>query len=402
MAGHGPYYGIPLAELQLLLEWSREEEVEIERYCEKILKNIADSGDEMTPMERFRATMEGKPRDRQFIDSAYFPLYAIRQLDSWSDALKPIDNWRYPKLVIKSFLATQARFNFDILNYGTYSYGEELWGGNARFLEYGNPVIAGERPIKSLADLEGLEIADPRVHGMFPQQLWFGRETRRIFAKYGLDKVLPIGMSFCAGPEATAWEQMMGFKEFMIGLRKNPELCKQCCALAEQWSVREATAIAEEIKPDLMYWCNIVGSFPLKGNEWLVDIYAKAAKTLAPLGIPMVLGFGFPGVLEWLPALLKGGALGPHVFGINFSEVPYKPMIDFCREHNLYCACMGPYPPSITKDGPVSAIEEWIKGACEYGKPYPRYTAMLGTFDYWTPQAHVAAAVAATKKYGKF
>jgi hypothetical protein len=42
----GPsWYGTPLE--QLYFEWSREEELELERYCEKILKNASE--EEMTP-----------------------------------------------------------------------------------------------------------------------------------------------------------------------------------------------------------------------------------------------------------------------------------------------------------------------------------------------------------------
>ena len=123
MEGAGPYYGIPLDELHL--EWTPEEELEIERYCQKILKNVAE--EEMTPKERFYATMQGKPKDRLLIDCAFFPLYAIRTLDSFADALKPIDNYRYPKLLVKSHLATVARFKLDLFKIDVITYGEELW-----------------------------------------------------------------------------------------------------------------------------------------------------------------------------------------------------------------------------------------------------------------------------------
>ncbi|MGB5156758.1 hypothetical protein [Desulfobacterium sp. N47] len=61
MKGAGPYYGKSLDELNASLSWGPEEEREIERYCEKIHNNIKE--EEMTPMERFKATMEGKERD---------------------------------------------------------------------------------------------------------------------------------------------------------------------------------------------------------------------------------------------------------------------------------------------------------------------------------------------------
>ena len=62
MQGAPDWYSKHLDELGF--EWSPEEELEIERYCEKILKNVAE--EEMTPLERWKAHMAGKPTDRKF------------------------------------------------------------------------------------------------------------------------------------------------------------------------------------------------------------------------------------------------------------------------------------------------------------------------------------------------
>ncbi|MGB5156759.1 hypothetical protein [Desulfobacterium sp. N47] len=60
------------------------------------------------------------------------------------------------------------------------------------FIENGNPVHDGDMMIKTIEDLEGLESPDPTKHGMFAQYLWFCQETRRIFDKYELSKLIPI------------------------------------------------------------------------------------------------------------------------------------------------------------------------------------------------------------------
>ena len=53
---NGPdWYGTPLDKLHF--EWSKEEELMIERFCNKILENCEE--EEMTPLERFEATWEG-------------------------------------------------------------------------------------------------------------------------------------------------------------------------------------------------------------------------------------------------------------------------------------------------------------------------------------------------------
>ncbi|MCL4554308.1 MAG: hypothetical protein M1565_04130, partial [Actinobacteria bacterium] len=50
------WYGKSLDELDF--EWSTEEELELERYCEKIIKNAEE--EEMTPLQRYDATWAGK------------------------------------------------------------------------------------------------------------------------------------------------------------------------------------------------------------------------------------------------------------------------------------------------------------------------------------------------------
>ncbi|MFC2018174.1 hypothetical protein ACFLTQ_02605 [Chloroflexota bacterium] len=86
---NAPYwYNAPFAELDF--DWTTEEKLEIERYCEKILKNIEDEGG-MTPLERFWALMHGKDKDRMFMGSPFNNPYSVRALDSAADAMKPID-----------------------------------------------------------------------------------------------------------------------------------------------------------------------------------------------------------------------------------------------------------------------------------------------------------------------
>jgi hypothetical protein len=104
------WYGTPLDKLHF--EWSREEEVEIERYCAKTLKNIEEEGG-MTPLERFKATFEGKPRDRALLYVLHGNVFGSKVLDSEANAIKPIDIYQHPKLWVKLNLAVVARFKLD-------------------------------------------------------------------------------------------------------------------------------------------------------------------------------------------------------------------------------------------------------------------------------------------------
>ena len=185
------WYDTPLDQLDF--EWSKEEKLEIERYCEKIHKNIAE--EEMTPKQRWDATVSGKEKDRVFFTTLPMQVYSTRTLDSAADALKPIDIYRNPKLLVKAHLAFTARFKSDILFPYTVAYTEDLWGGQTKLIEYGNPVMTGAPPVKTVEDLEGMEVPDPYKHGLYPGFLWAIREFKKILVEYDLDDKLEYQVS---------------------------------------------------------------------------------------------------------------------------------------------------------------------------------------------------------------
>ncbi len=395
MEGAPDWYGTPLDKLDF--EWSVEEKLELERYCEKILKNIAE--EEMTPKQRFEATMAGKSRDRVLIDGKTYNVYTTRTLDSAADALKPIDVYRNPKLLVKAQLATVARFALDYPDLAVLTYGEELWGGRAKMIELGNPVVL-EVPIKSNEDLKNVTVPDPYKFGLYPGYLWICRELRRIFDEYGLTTVMPLVINTSPDPMGNVMLHMMGMSQTMIALRKDPELVKQCTYLCTEWSIRFNQAVIDVSKPDELYYATFGGIVPLKDNEWIVDEFAKVAKAVDS-SIHVTCGLAFPGG-GWLDAMYERGALGPGGWAGNIldNRVNYKMLIDFHREHDLYCGPL--FPDKILLNGPISTIEDEIKERCEYGMPHPKFAMGIGVVDYWTPQSHLDAAMAAAKRYGKY
>jgi uroporphyrinogen-III decarboxylase len=397
MDGAPDWYGTPLGDLHF--EWTPEEKLEIERYCEKTLKNIEEEGG-MTPLERFKATFECKPRDRALIYVFHGNVFGARVLDSHADAIKPIDVFRNPKLWVKVNLANVARYKLDFANAYGITYGEELWGGHGRMIEYGNPVMEGDPPIKSIEDLEGLVAPDPEKDGLYPGYLWACRELRRIYDEYGLSKVLPILPRICGDPHSIVMMYMMGWAPFTINLRKNPEFCRRCLDLATEFEIKYGQAVLDACSPDAVYMCAMTGAQAPKGNEWLADYWARVGAPLAPQA-PVVYGYGFGGATKWLPILWEKGALGPGSFsgGAHDSQNDYKQMIDFHREHNLWVTSLG--SDKTLLDGPVSAIEGEIKQLCELGKSHHGFCLGIGMVDYWTPPEHVDVAVEAAKKYGR-
>jgi hypothetical protein len=246
-----------------------------------------------------------------------------------------------------------------------------------------------------------LVVPDPTKDGLFPGYLWALRELRRIYDEYGLSEVVPIFARICGDPHSIAMMYMMGWAPFAMGLRKNPELCRRCLGLATEWEIRYGQAVIDAARPQALYMCATTGAFAPKGNEWLADYWAKVGQALGPQ-TPVTYGYGFPMTVQWLPVLWEREALGPGSFagGLYDPQCDPRKMLDFHREHDLYVACVGSYKTLL--DGPVSAIEDEVKQLLELGKPYPRFSIAIGMVDYWTPQPHLDAAIAAAKKHGRY
>lgn len=401
LEGAPEWYDTPLDELDF--EWAPSEKLEIERYCEKIHKNIEQ--DEMTPCERLQALVKGEPKDRQFIMWFTATIHNCRAYDWGGDIIKPIDLERDPKLWVKAHLYSLARIGSDNIFLHPMSYCEEIWGGRAKMIDYGQPCQV-EPAMKTLADLEGKEVPDPRSAGLFPGFLWAIREFRRIFDEYGLTGVMPIlgGMGPCL--DGVVMLGMTGLDPFMTALRKDPELCKQAVDLAYEWNKRFAHEMIELCRPDWWQNCVFTGVFSMGANKWLADRYLEYAKFLKGLAPQIHLHFGLssvPSYYEWLDVLGETGAVGPDGFDGGFTgNEPWdklKQMIDYHREHNLYLTAS--LPDEILSKGSLSVIEEGVKELCEYSKSSPKFSPNILS-DFWTPPANWEAAVEIAKKYAKY
>lgn len=246
---NAPYwYNTPLEDLDF--EWSHEEKLELELYCEKILENIREEGG-MTPLERWEAYAWGKDKDRMWFSVPVNNVYIARTLDSGANAVRPIHMHQYPKLMIKGQLATTARFGMDYLHTHNINYGEDMWGGQSKMIEYGNPILEGKPPIKDFEDMEGMPVPDPYKDGLYPGYVWAHRELRRIIDEYELP--IPLFASICPGPALMVMMGMMGWAEFYMGLKKKPELTRKCQEIATEWLIEFGKAMIDEAKPDSVY-----------------------------------------------------------------------------------------------------------------------------------------------------
>jgi hypothetical protein len=153
-------------------------------------------------------------------------------------------------------------------------------------------------------------------------------------------------------------------------------------------------------------------SYPLGGNEWILDIYGKLGKTLSKyakekMGRPVHLSYGYPYMakqLEALPIGWKHGALGPAGETWNGGcggrgEVDLEKSADWHHEHGCYMSFSITDP--TLENGPISAIEEEVKELVLKHKHMPKFAPGIVP-PYWTPPEHVDAAIAAAKKYGRY
>ena len=95
-----------------------------------------------------------------------------------------------------------------------------------------------------------MPIPDPYKDGLYPGYLWAHREFRRIYTKYNVP--IPLLGSICPGPPLMVMMGMMGWTEFAIGLRKNPELVLKCLDVATEWLPKFGKAMIDECQPDIM------------------------------------------------------------------------------------------------------------------------------------------------------
>ena len=247
--GGAPYwYDTPYDKLDF--EWTPEEKLMLDRFCEQIQKNIDEEGG-MTPRERVLALLYGKDKDRVVACTQTLTTYITKTLDSHCDAIKPIDAYKFPKLWVMAHLATIARYKLDYANFHNINYGEDMWGGQSRMIDYGNPIIEPPYPIKSMEDLEGMPVPDPYTDGLYPGYLWANAEYRRILDEHNLP--IPIWASMCPGPELLVMMGMTGWTEFAMFLRKNPELIRKALDISQEFNLRLGKAMIDVCRPEAMY-----------------------------------------------------------------------------------------------------------------------------------------------------
>jgi len=133
-----------------------------------------------------------------------------------------------------------------------------------RLVEHG-PPLAVEGFAKTKEDMEWFldNVPDPAIRGLFPVFLWTIKQLTKAFPE------IPHQGSCCAGPIASA-SFLRGQREFLLDVRKNPEMANMALKCATAVFLKRADRMAEMMGPvfgpdnpngNILYWCDGGGAY---------------------------------------------------------------------------------------------------------------------------------------------
>ena len=231
--------------------------------------------------------------------------------------------------------------------------------------------------------------------------------------KHGLDKQIPIVLSFCGDPLGTMHLGMTGFTTGMVVAKKDQPFFQACMDKAAQWVIKLGCA-AKELNPDALYVCSYMGAIPPKmgkpptevDNSWIADNMGMVGKAVqAHLGkyVPMDHLVGAAGFEEWQSLYYDRGAVGrPDSFDGWWQgpEMDPESFYGFARERDFYCGCS--IDDHAVLDGDMATVEELLIQRAKLAKLHPKHSLGLGVVDYWTPHEVLEKTIEMAKNKGRF
>jgi hypothetical protein len=376
-------------------EFSEMDQLEMERYCNKILSNVAaEKG--MTPWERWRATVAGEIPDRPMVHMFVDPVGVSRVLDCWSYSLKPgFDLYNYPELFVKANLAWYARFGTDILNvytlWGAISMIE--WGGNskAKMCPTMMPAMI-DPPIKTEADLDKIHLPDINRDGFMPPSIWALRKIKEFMNKYGVSSVMPLMgyTEFCPYPPSI----LLGMKEGFAACKRNPELSHKVAAICTEFNINYVKAM-KDAGADLQCSSGELGVAGLEKAKEFDKYYLKVANAGGPNHLFADSGLG----VSSLEFRCKSGSYGPTGWFATADTHPLELQRRLATEYKKIFGVLPFNAPELTPGRDPKKVEELLKNTIKVcGGPGFFQTIHL---DYWSTQENLDTFVRVPKEYGK-
>jgi hypothetical protein len=246
-------------------QWTETEELILERSRQKMVERA--QREKMMPRERVIRDFYGKDPDRIPFHPGYSMNYGARILDSFAETPPVLHNRdliEYPNLDVTAVALWYARFPGDMISHNSTTFGEEVLTRKFRLVEHG-PPLAIEGACKTKEDMEWYldNVPDPAQRGLYPVFLWTVKQLFKAFPEF------PQMGSCCAGPMASA-SFLRGQREFLLDVRKNPEMAELALKCALALFLKRVDRMAELLGPvfgpdnpngNILYWCDGGGAY---------------------------------------------------------------------------------------------------------------------------------------------
>jgi hypothetical protein len=395
--------------------FSEEELWLFESFCKKMVADVEEANEPLTPVERWKATREHRfgDLDRPFQMPSTFNILPMRSLDCFSDAVKPgYAAYWYPKLYVMGHLAFNAKFNFDCPQLTNISYGEQeacgdIPGKPVKWGPYIHPASpwglgASTREGKQITkddvdwylEYRKTRMADPWTDGSLAAYMWAIKKTREFMMKHGAYDVKPILANACGG--IGTMYLMLGWKEGLKCERNDPDLCEKLAGCNTDYLISINRAVWDILDPshDIVWICDFP-SFGLltEGSKRAIlkshPIIVKALPQFMHLD-----GFDQSAVL---PFMLEHGciSLGTWEGGtpIEFLKKNYP------KYHKLYGAYTEDTIVAVaTKTPEVNAAN--VKANIDAGAG-PGYTYLAPASDPWSKIENLEIIKKTATEYGR-
>jgi uroporphyrinogen decarboxylase len=346
--------------------------------------------DRMTPPERMKALLSGKPVDR-------VGLYPFARGFCAINTGMPLETfYSDPASSLEAQLWTQKMFNHDeVLKFGGACYGAWEFGGDIRIptSEWQQAISVERHPVQSEEDAERLEFPDVTKAGTIPRSMEFSKLQRAA----GLVCSASVGSPFMMAGNICGVERLTRW------ILKKPALAHRVLRLATDFGVAVAKYWVDTFGADNV---DIRDSAPTDSNQVISPKHFR--------------DFSFPYLLELHEKVLALGAkyIYSHICGeqnLNlplWREMPFGDPgiasfgheVDVAKAIEMLgdkCIVVGNVEPRILQTGSPQEVYQRSRECIEKGKHAPR-GFILGTGCELPPRSPAANLFAMRKAINDF
>ena len=371
----------------------------IDQLAEQLHENVKNSGDQMTPLERFNCVnvCHAKP-DRLMTWAFYreYPRYLVNYTvrDLETDYLKECE----------SMLSGLVEFGYDTIwtNVDVYSVIPEILGVQIDMIE--DAVSVPQVPvIKKPEDLEKLKMVDPEKDGRLPVVM---NTVALLREKIG--DIYPI-IGHLSGPISLA-STLRGASKFVIDMKRRPDFVKDLLDYCADVIIVVGKALLDRGAIGISM-ADATGSpslcSPQQYNDLFMPAYEKIQKALAHMTPPGVRWHSQSGIDEvadienFVKESCQAGNTVFHVATPWSLNCDIKGILEILKEYGA-CLWFGIAPAAfatLTPEEMDSLVKEYIE---KYARGYEGYFLMGPNMlnDTSKPEL-VKAWMEAMRKYGK-